>query len=498
MTQAHFSQRHGRLIAGISLAILAGTAVIGVVNAPTAAVRGTTILLLLAFGVLLAASSLLELPRWAKHVYLLLQTCLVTALLYIHPDWTVFTLLFFVLSAQAMILLPVRLGAAWIAAFVLISVVFGLYRWGWPEGIVALLLYSGGYAMFGIFADALARADAVRRESQTLLAELQDAHRQLQEYAARVEELAVVEERNRLAREMHDTLGHRLTVASVQLEGAQRLCSKDPERAAGMVSAVRDEVREALGELRSTVATLRTPIEADLQLRSSLSRLAAHFEQAAGVTVHQVLPEEMRPLPDTHRLALYRAAQEALTNVQRHAGAEQVWLVLTAREDSVTLLVSDDGHGFSLSGEQTGFGLRGLRERAAQLDGELHVEPRPGRGTQVSLRLPLPVARSWRGQETGHSEEETGHSEGEALPGARSWHGQETGHSKEETGHSEEETGHSKEETGHSEGESGHSQGESGHSEVARSGDRPQQRRSLETGHSSREAGHNNGEPADG
>jgi signal transduction histidine kinase len=457
MTQAQFSQRHDRLIAGISLAILAGAAVIGVTNAPTDAVRWATAFLMLAFGALLAASGLLELPRWANHVYLLLQTGLVTVLLYIHPNWTVFTLLFFVLSAQAMVLLPVRLGAAWIAAFVLITGAFGLYRWGWPDGMVAFLLYSGGYAMFGIFADALARADAARRESQALLAELQDAHSQLQEYAARVEELAVVEERNRLAREMHDTLGHRLTVAAVQLEGAQRLCDRDPERAAGMVGTVRDEVREALGELRSTVATLRTPIEADLQLLSSLSRLAAHFEQAAGVTVHQAVPEEMPSLPDTHRLALYRAAQEALTNVQRHAGAEQVWLVLTAHEGSVTLLVSDDGRGLPLSGEQTGFGLRGLRERAAQLDGELHVEPRPGGGTQVSFRLPLPGAEEWHGQSHGSA---TGHSEGKALPGAQEWHGQETGHSSGETGHSNGETGHSGEGTGHSEGEAAHNSGE--------------------------------------
>ena len=136
-----------------------------------------------------------------------------------------------------------------------------------------------------------------RRESQALLADLQEAHSQLQEYALRAEEMAVVEERNRLAREMHDTLGHRLTVASVQLEGAQRLCDQDQERAAGMVGTVREQVREALGELRSTVATLRTPVEADLHLRSALRRLAAHFEEATGLAIHQVLPDEMPPCP---------------------------------------------------------------------------------------------------------------------------------------------------------------------------------------------------------
>ena len=186
-----------------------------------------------------------------------------------------------------------------------------------------MVIYGGINAFFGAFANALLRADAARRESQALLDELQQAHEQLQEYALRAEEMAVVEERNRLAREMHDTLGHRLTVASVQLEAAQRLCPTDAERAAGLVGTVREQVREALGELRGTVATLRSPVEADLQLRSALRRLMDHFEEATGLTIHRVLPDEMPPLPDAHRLALYRAAQEALTNVQKHAEASR-------------------------------------------------------------------------------------------------------------------------------------------------------------------------------
>jgi signal transduction histidine kinase len=260
--------------------------------------------------------------------------------------------------------------------------------------LIALFLYGVLYTFGAAFASALARADAARRESQSLLAELQEAHRQLQEYALRGEELAVVEERNRLAREMHDTLGHRLTVASVQLEGAQRLCSADPERAASMVGTVREQVREALSELRSTVATLRTPVEADLRLPSSLRRLAAYFEEVTSLTIHQVLPDEMPDLPGAHRLALFRAAQELLTNVQRHAEASQVWLVLSASDEAVKLLVSDDGRGLSVSAEQAGFGLRGLRERAAQLGGELHLEPRRGGGTQASFRVPLPGEES--------------------------------------------------------------------------------------------------------
>jgi signal transduction histidine kinase len=370
---------------------LVAAVAIGYDRAPTDTIRWASLGLTVVFGLVMLAIPTRDAPRWAAHLYLAVQCALTTVILFTHPDWTAFTLLFIVLSAQAMLILPVRQGVTWIAALVVITVGVGFYWWGLPGAGLALALYSGAYAFFGIFAHAFIRADAARRESQELLAELQEAHRQLQEYALHTEEMAVIQERNRLAREMHDTLGHRLTVAAVQLEGAQRLCSANPGHAQDMVGTVREEVREALAELRGAVATLRAPIEADLQLRSSLRRLVAHFEEATGLAVHQVLPEEMPDLPGTHRLALYRAAQEALTNIQKHAGATQVWFMLSTQDDAMTLLVGDDGQGVSLSGEQSGFGLRGMRERAAQLGGELHLEPRRGGGTQISFRIPLPA-----------------------------------------------------------------------------------------------------------
>jgi signal transduction histidine kinase len=391
MTHPQLSRGENWLFRILGYGVLIAAVAIGFDRAPSVAVRWTSVGLSVVFGLVMLTIPTRAAPRWAAHLYLGVQCALGTVVLFIHPDWTAFTLLFIVLSAQAMLLLPMRQGVIWIGVLVVITVVVGFYWWGLPGAGLALALYSGAYAFFGIFAHAFTRADAARRESQQLLAELQEAHRQLQEYALHAEEMAVVQERNRLAREMHDTLGHRLTVAAVQLEGAQRLCSTDPGRAQDMVGTVREEVREALGELRSAVATLRAPIEADLQLRSSLRRLITHFEEATGRIVHQVLPEEMPELPGVYRLAIYRAAQEALTNVQKHARATQVWLMLTAQEDAVTLLVGDDGQGVSLSGEQSGFGLRGMRERAAQLGGELHLEPRRGGGTQVSFRLPLPA-----------------------------------------------------------------------------------------------------------
>jgi len=347
--------------------------------------------LLLAFSILQIWGAQAQVQGRQSYLYLAVQGGLVAGLLALESGNTVFAFLFYVLSPQAMLLSPQRWGMLWVGVYLLISGGFYLRAYVWPDALVSLLLYAAGIFFFGIFGRALVRVDAARKESQRLLAELEKAHRQLGEYADRVEELAVADERNRLAREMHDTLGHRLTVAAVQLEGAQRLIPQDPERAARMVGVVREQVSEALSELRGTVATLRAPLEEDLRLRSALQRLVRHFEEAAGITVHLILPDERPELSDPYRVALYRAAQEALTNVQRHAQAGEVWFQLTQQDGRIVLLVSDNGVGpTAKTPSNSGFGLYGLRERAARLGGEVHLDPRPGGGTQLRFCLPLP------------------------------------------------------------------------------------------------------------
>ena len=345
--------------------------------------------LLVAFTILFSTMPDQPAAAWKLHLYMSVMTAIVAALLVMQPNWGVFPMLFFVLSPTAMMVFPQRVGMIWIGIFTLVTAAVFVALMPVGEALLISLPYSAGYWFFGAFAQALASAEDARQESQRLLAELQTAHRQLQDYAARVEELAVAEERNRLAREMHDTLGHRLTVAAVQLEGAQRLIPRDPNRAATMVGTVREQVREALSELRAAVATLREPLEADLSIQVALQRLASSFDNATQLTVHLNLPAELPDLPPAYRLALYRATQEALTNVQRHAQAQQVWLDLLVQAECLSLTVSDDGVGFPTDTRETAFGLHGMRERAAHLGGELHLETREGGGAQIKFVLPL-------------------------------------------------------------------------------------------------------------
>jgi len=376
---------------------VASVAVAGIMNMRPGPGRWAALGILLVFGWLISRFSNLKEGRAGRrvHVYLAAQTALVAALFVLeqgaYPATLYFAILFFILSALATLSLPFKAAALWIMVFTLLSAADFVYGMGLERGVQMTLPFVGGYFFFGAFANALNQAEAAQTESARLLQELRAAHQQLQEYASQVETLAVVEERNRLSREMHDAVGHRLTVAAVQLEGAQRLIAKDPDRAARMVGIVREQVREALTELRRAVATLREPLEADLSLPQAVRRLVTFFQEATGLTVHLTLSDDLPDLPDTHRLALYRAVQESLTNIQRHAQASQVWVQLECQAGNIALSVSDDGVGPLEATDRQGFGLLGLQERAAQLGGQFQWGARPGGGAQLTFCAPLPV-----------------------------------------------------------------------------------------------------------
>ena len=325
-----------------------------------------------------------------SNLYLGIQTILITSLLALPPQQEFIIILFFVISAEATSLHPNRIGYFWIFLFILITGVSLVAYAGLEAGLYSLPIYAGGFLFFGAFSASAARAEAARNESQTLLSELREAHEKLQAYAAQAEELAVAEERNRLAREMHDTLGHRLTVAIVQLEGAKRLVKENPDKAEEIVGTVHTQMREGLSELRSAVATLREPLQADLTLKSALKALGENFEAATDIQVEMAFAYKLPEFSNEYRTAIYRAAQEALTNVQRHAKADKVRMTLGIVDDEINLTLRDNGIGLPENADKLGFGLRGIQERAAQLGGRMRLEPNPEGGAQICICLPLP------------------------------------------------------------------------------------------------------------
>lgn len=358
-------------------------------------------LILVLFGLFfvgLSVYAFLEERPFQVHLYLLFQLVVAWGLASRLPSsaaGSISTFLF-VLSAQAMLFLSLLPGLIWIVVFIVVTWLSSFFAFGamHANDFVAIM---GGYLFFGTFGAGLRQANEARQHSQKLLADLQEAHEQLQAYTSQAQQLAVAEERNRLAREMHDALGHRLTVAVVQLEGAQRLIPTEPERSASMIEAMRSQLKQALAELRQTVSALRSP-EVPAVLNGSLETAVTHlvqtFQEATGLAVDITMPEELPLLPEAHRLVLYRAAQESLTNVQRHAKAQQAWLILAADDNHITLTVSDNGQGFGDDGADGRFGLMGLRERAKQLGGSLTLSAADEGGARLVMQLPVPVVEA--------------------------------------------------------------------------------------------------------
>ena len=362
------------------VAIMVGISFISLPNEPAKAIA---IALCVAFGLVHAFGfRLVDTPRRLA-VYFVAQIVIALVLMILDSPSDVFNLFFYILGLEAVMILPSRAAIAWIIVIYLIDSLTALWSRG-TSGIIAVLFYGAAFMLTAVFGYALRQAEIARRKNEELLEELKSTQSQLQE-------MAVAEERARMAREMHDSLGHRLTVSIVQLEGAQRLIPSDPERAARMIGTMRDEMKEALSELRRTVTALRAPIADDRPLDIALSDLSQRFQQNTGISTHFSVSPAFPRLPETHRLALYRAAQEALTNIQRHAGADNAWLQLNADDQKITLVMEDDGRGMDeYSENSTGSGLLGLRERATQLGGEIRLAERPGGGTQLIFTVPWP------------------------------------------------------------------------------------------------------------
>jgi two-component system, NarL family, sensor histidine kinase UhpB len=190
-------------------------------------------------------------------------------------------------------------------------------------------------------------------------------------------------ERQRIARELHDEIGQSLTVALLTLK---RAVDRAPTAIRGELEDTQETVRASLDEVRGIARRLRPEALEDLGLHSALTALCSEFTQATGIgVVKHVAPQSDRLKPDVE-LVCYRIAQESLTNVARHAGASKVWLDLHATTDQVTVRIADDGVG-GVTAE--GAGINGMRERALLVNADLTITSPEREGTEVRLVIPL-------------------------------------------------------------------------------------------------------------
>lgn len=246
----------------------------------------------------------------------------------------------------------------------------------------------------------LVREKASRTRSESLLADVEEAHRELEEahqqlrlYAKQVEELATAKERNRLAREIHDSLGHYLTIINVQLEKALTYRERNPKEEEQAVRDAKRLASDALQDVRHSVSALRTTDES-FALTPALHMLVERL-RSAQIAVELQMDGSEEGFSQQALLALFRVAQEGCTNVQKYAQAGSARLEVHLGDIEATLRLSDDGPGFDLAqlaalrpGREGNYGLQGVRERLELVAGTMRVDTSPGQGTSLYVSIP--------------------------------------------------------------------------------------------------------------
>ncbi len=201
--------------------------------------------------------------------------------------------------------------------------------------------------------------------------------------------LAVVEERQRLARDLHDSVTQTLFSISLGVRNARGLARRDPDAAAAALVEQEMAARQALAEMRALLAQLRSPAAAETDLAAALREHCAGLERQGVLAVALDLPATC-PLPGAQAAELLAIAREALHNVVKHGGVQAARCTLTAAGDQFILTVTDSGQGFAgAAAGSAGLGLRGMRERAAALGGTVEITSAPGLGTTVRVRIPM-------------------------------------------------------------------------------------------------------------
>lgn len=342
------------------------------------AARAAVVILCLAF--LLIHRFVFQTARDERQlmIYCAAQTVVVTSLLLLRSrNSDTFTFLFFLLSIRVGAIFPPRTTLAWVALFFTVSSLVLLWMRG-QEVVPVILFNAAVFGLCSVFGQALREVEIARRENASMLEELRAAQRQVQD-------LAIAEERNRLARDLHDSAKQQAFALSAQLDAARSLLGRDPTAAARHLSQAEQLADLLRQELATLILELRPPALGDHSLADALRRYLAEWSQQSGIATDFQVHGERALLREVEH-TLFRLFQEALANVARHSRARRVEVQLDCREAQVRLSVTDDGQGFDPTLAPPGLGTQSMRERAAALpNGTLTLDSAPGKGTVVTV-----------------------------------------------------------------------------------------------------------------
>ncbi len=257
--------------------------------------------------------------------------------------------------------------------------------WRWTN----ILLSSLTLIFALLLINALLSECQSREQLEIAHQELETTHAQLRQYALRIEDQATLQERNWIAREIHDGLGHTLAAQTIQINNALLFWKSEEETALMSLKQAKQLGADALLEVRKSVSVLRSNPLKGQSLEAAIHKLLSDFQRTTGMVVSSHLPRS-QSLTTEINTTLYRIVQESLTNISKHAHAKAVTVEIQQQPGMIHLTIVDNGNGFNPTQNTTGFGLQGMQERAAAVGGKFHIETQPGAGCRISISLPLP------------------------------------------------------------------------------------------------------------
>jgi signal transduction histidine kinase len=327
-------------------------------------------------------------PLWQKQAYIILEIFLVVTAQIMWVDLHILLYLIlikscFLLSRREVVFVVVMAGVVYMLGFALsiqwaiqlASEVTQMQAWKGADKPLAIFLQAlieyVGISLFVVLLGFVIVAEQKSRQHAEVL-------------ALEVETLATSLERSRIAREIHDSLGHALTTLNIQIELAQGMWQRDPERAAQALQNSQQLASECLEEVRRAVKTVR---QKEFDLQEALYKLILQVKQNQPIIVETDINLPQLPLQINHQL--YCIVQEALINIQKHARASRIELRSHVNSCNLFLEIKDNGKGFDLNLPRSGYGLQGMSERVHLLGGSLQIQSTPDYGTHIQVIVPI-------------------------------------------------------------------------------------------------------------
>ncbi len=285
--------------------------------------------------------------------------------------------IFLFIAIHAALVLTRNAAVLWIAAYYFTVSAAMLITHG-TEGFYAAAFYLVTYAVSGVFGHILQQAELAREHNQQLVEELQSTQKKLQE-------LAVVEERNRLARELHDSVKQQVFAISMQLSAARTSLSESDKAYSSITEAER-LAQQAGAELTTLINALRPPVLESKSLTDAIKEYVNEWSKQNNIATNLRVDENL-PLSANEEQAFFRVIQESLSNITRHSRATQVDIELVYEDSHILFCVVDNGKGFNVDNMQKGIGIRSMQERLSQIGAAFQVRSEKGHGTQITAKL---------------------------------------------------------------------------------------------------------------